>query len=104
MIGCHRSEAIDMCTFSVYEPEIYLYYSSGADQRILIWDIGSAAQVCELKGHSDSVYQLVFSRDGSILASGGLDNCVKLWDASGFDGDGKIAEPQKWYGIHHTHN
>ena len=67
---------------------MYLYYSLGADQRILIWDIGSAAQVCELKGHSDSVYQLVFSRDGSILTSGGLDNCVKLWDASGFDGDG----------------
>ena len=55
--------------------------------------------MCELKGHSDSVYQLVFSRDGSILASGGLDNCVKLWDTSGFDGDGKIMEPQKWYGF-----
>ena len=69
----------------------------GADRRILVWDIGSAAQVCELKGHSDSVYQLAFSRDGSILASGGLDNTVKLWNTSGFEEIGRITDPQKWY-------
>ena len=43
---------------------------SGADKRIMIWDIGKANKLCELKGHTDTVYQLVFSRDGNILASG----------------------------------
>uniref|UniRef100_A0A2D4K822 Uncharacterized protein n=1 Tax=Micrurus paraensis TaxID=1970185 RepID=A0A2D4K822_9SAUR len=42
--------------------------------------------VGELKGHSDTVYALKFSRDGEILASGiffqgSMDNTVKLWDA-----------------------
>ena len=43
---------------------------SGADKSILVWDIGKAHKVCELKGHRDTIYQLVFSRDGTILASG----------------------------------
>ena len=42
----------------------------GADKRIMVWDIGKAQKLCELKGHTDTVYQLVFSRDGNILASG----------------------------------
>ena len=37
---------------------------------MLVWDIGKANKLCELKGHSDTIYQLMFSRDGTILASG----------------------------------
>ena len=43
---------------------------TGADKNILVWDIGKASKVCELKGHTDTIYQLMFSRDGTILASG----------------------------------
>lgn len=43
---------------------------SGADKRILVWDIGKAQKLCELKGHTETIYQLMFSRDGNILASG----------------------------------
>ena len=47
-----------------------LTYFAGADKRILVWDIGNGSQVYELKRHTDIVYQLSFSRDGTILASG----------------------------------
>ena len=43
---------------------------AGSDHQILVWDIGNAAQICVLRGHIDDVYQLAFSRDGIILASG----------------------------------
>ena len=46
------------------------YLAAGADKSILVWDIGKASKVCELKGHTDTIYQLMFSRDGTILASG----------------------------------
>lgn len=32
-------------------------------------------------GHSDSVASLAFSNDGSLLATGGLDGLVYVWDA-----------------------
>ena len=62
-----------------------------------MWDIDTATQLRDFTGHTNTVYQLEFSRDNSLLASGisnnakvtlnipcigGLDNSVKLWDLS----------------------
>ena len=78
----------------------YLYLkkiktSLGLDRRILIWDLNTAVQVCELKSHQDAVYQLVFSRDGTLLASGGRDNCIKLWDVGSFEETAKSMNSSK---------
>ena len=35
-----------------------------------------------LSGHSDDVYSVAFSPDGSKLASGSLDNDIKIWDGT----------------------
>lgn len=34
-------------------------------------------------GHKNTVSSLAFSSDGQLLASGGLDASVKIWDTSG---------------------
>src|SRR5208282_2748410 len=35
-----------------------------------------------LKGHTEYVLSVVFSPDGKTLASGSLDNTIKLWDVA----------------------
>ncbi|KAL2902758.1 WD repeat-containing protein 5-like protein [Bienertia sinuspersici] len=68
-----------------------LVASGGGDNLVWLWRIGREDKANELKGHTDSISCLYFSKDGQLLASGGLDACVKIWDNSGnlkctFDG------------------
>jgi transcription initiation factor TFIID subunit 5 len=56
--------------------------SGGADGLIIIWDISTSAMIAQFASHKEPVYALEFSRDNSVLASGSLDNTVKLWNMS----------------------
>lgn len=56
------------------------FLASGAtDGRVLLWDIGHGLMIGELKGHTDTIYSLRFSRDGEILASGGFKKFSKCF-------------------------
>lgn len=35
----------------------------------------------ELGGHTNQVYSIAVSSDGRLLASGGMDNKIRIWDA-----------------------
>ena len=43
--------------------------------------IGKGDWAAELLGHEDSVSSLAFSYDGQLVASGGLDGVVQIFDA-----------------------
>lgn len=47
----------------------------------------------DCSGHSDSVSALAFSSDGALLASGGLDGVVCLWDAATQEQKAKLEGP-----------
>lgn len=79
-----------------------LVATGGGDDKGFLWKIGHGDWASELQGHKDSVSSLAFSSDGVLLASGGLDGVIRIWDASGtlkyeFDNAGGGIEWVKWH-------
>lgn len=71
--------------FMAFSPDgLRLAFADGSDVKI--WDLAAAKETLLLKGHvydNDHNYiiaSLAFSPDGQTLASGCLDNSIKLWD------------------------
>jgi len=80
--------------------------SGGGDDKGFIWNTTSTANTGTLlDGHTDSVNKVAFSNDGSLLATGGLDALIKVWDMKGevgklihtFDGPSESIECLSWH-------
>ena len=50
--------------------------------QIIFWDMTSGQQLGAIKGHGKGVTDVVFSRDGKLIASAASDNTIKIWDVS----------------------
>ena len=50
------------------------------EQRIQVWDVETRELIVELAGHKSDVESLAFSPDSRLLASGGFDGIIYLWD------------------------
>lgn len=65
--------------------------ASGSDDGgVLVWDLATAKCSHAFAGHRGAVYSMDYSGgSGGVLASGGADETVRLWDvSSGGRGDG----------------
>jgi WD40 repeat protein len=58
-----------------------LLASAGADQKIILWNMPDC-QIAQTLTAGNVVRALAMSPDGKLLASGGDDPAVQLWDAS----------------------
>lgn len=54
--------------------------AGGFDHTVKLWDPATGREVKSLRGYSQSVYAVAYSPDGGLLAVGGADGIVKLWD------------------------
>ena len=62
----------ELAAFTVNEPE--------SDQTtIRIWDIEENQETAVLSGHMDTVINLIFNDDGSLLVSYSMDDTVRIW-------------------------
>ncbi|GMH94663.1 hypothetical protein TL16_g12971 [Triparma laevis f. inornata] len=56
--------------------------SASTDGRVRAWNLGAKAQEpLKLEGHSNRVYAVAISSDGSTEISGSHDSSVRVWDA-----------------------
>ena len=58
--------------------------AAGADKTIRVWNItaNSGELARSVLAHEDTILQLVYSPDGSRLASSSADRSVKIWNAA----------------------
>lgn len=54
--------------------------TSGADGKILVWDLDAKEQIGEFAGHEGSLWAIDIDRNGHILAGGGINGQIYVWD------------------------
>jgi WD40 repeat protein len=81
--------ATDAPAFVVFSPEGELLVTSGFWQHPpQLWDVTTGKEVRKLGGHQDDQRHwdefnpVVFSPDGGLLATGGKDNVIVLWETA----------------------
>ncbi|MBA4187477.1 MAG: hypothetical protein C0467_05605 [Planctomycetaceae bacterium] len=88
-----------------FTPDGKTIATAGYDRIINLWDIPAElpseamtlkAPRLTLKDHSDTIYALAFSPNGTLLASGSADRSVKIWDTATGKRLYTLGDPTDW--------
>ena len=71
-----------------------LFATSGPEGNVTLWRFDNGDRVGELKGHLDTVLDVVFSDDGRRLVSMGADNTWRMWTVPEIQNMQKLSKDQ----------
>ena len=54
--------------------------TGGVNGNVVVWDVAAEREVATLKGHTDEVESVAFSRDGNFVVSGSEDGSARVWE------------------------
>ena len=82
----HHKLITDVCLEPVAKRSdpVRWFATSSADHTVKIWHANSMEVLRTLKGHDKGVNTVALASTGKLLASGGVDNIIYLWDLSKF--------------------
>jgi WD40 repeat protein len=68
-------------TSPIYSVALYDNWAAtgGGDDLGYVWDVTNGEMIMKLDGHTDSVTNVAFPKDGTYLATGGMDGQVRIW-------------------------
>jgi eukaryotic-like serine/threonine-protein kinase len=64
-----------------------LFSCGTEDKTVRVWDPVTGREILNLRGHALACQGLALSSDGFRLASAGGDGTIRIWDATGLNGD-----------------
>jgi WD40 repeat protein len=85
------TERCEVATFGVgttalaFDPSGARLVSAALDHALIVWDATTREPLGEFDGHDATVNCVAFSSDGRLLASGGDDRSVRVWQAEAGD-------------------
>jgi WD40 repeat protein len=98
----------DLIYALAFSPDGKKFATAGYDRMIRVWDTGTLARTKDsqatelakpeliLKDHSDTIYALSWSPDGTLLASGSADRSIKVWEATTGKRLYTLGDPTDW--------
>jgi WD40 repeat protein len=89
----------------VYSPDTTLIATGGRDGpeteeliecSVKIWDAKTGRLVATLKGHTDLVLCLAWTKDGKTLVSGSWDSSIRIWNTTNWKQTAVLEEHTSW--------
>jgi WD40 repeat protein/serine/threonine protein kinase len=91
-VGIFDIVALDSC------PQRALLAAAYRDGEVRLWEVGNWREIASFQAHLNFAFGLAFSPDGNLLATGGADHVIKIWDVNAltdYAGAGTAPKPVK---------